>query len=208
MLFTRWCSCLWLHWKNVYSLDEISGFVAWYSTKFVACPHLLEIFCSLLRDTLEIRPILPHTWHCSILKRHFEALCIPPQWWHSGACDLRFTLRVCVAFLFALPCLAQLACILGHVNWTVRTGHLYLLVAISYALANINAFPANNLCWVCVLCNPDTNLSLNMWPDLPKPDKWRIFGNPDFCISEFYIPKALFCSNTNAVLQILFELQG
>ena len=30
----------------------------------------------------------------------------------------------------------------------------------------------------------------------------------NFCISEFYIPKALFCSNSNAVLQILFELQG
>ena len=34
------------------------------------------------------------------------------------------------------------------------------------------------------------------------------FGNPDFCISEFCVPKALFCSNTNGVLQILFELQG
>ena len=27
-------------------------------------------------------------------------------------------------------------------------------------------------------------------------------------IFEFYIPKVLFCSNTNGVLQILFELQG
>ena len=27
-------------------------------------------------------------------------------------------------------------------------------------------------------------------------------------VSSSYIPKALFCSNTNAVLQILFELQG
>ena len=36
----------------------------------------------------------------------------------------------------------------------------------------------------------------------------HIFGNPEFCTSEFYIPKALFYSNTNAVLQILFELQG
>ena len=34
------------------------------------------------------------------------------------------------------------------------------------------------------------------------------FRNPDFCINEFHIPKALFCSNINAVLQILFELQG
>ena len=34
------------------------------------------------------------------------------------------------------------------------------------------------------------------------------FGNPDFCISEFFISKALFCSNNNAVLQVLFELQG
>ena len=33
-------------------------------------------------------------------------------------------------------------------------------------------------------------------------------GNPDFCITEFCIPKALFCSNINAVLQIHFELQG
>ena len=27
-----------------------------------------------------------------------------------------------------------------------------------------------------------------------------------FCISEFYIPETSFCSNTNAVLQILFKL--
>ena len=32
------------------------------------------------------------------------------------------------------------------------------------------------------------------------------FWNPDFCISEFHIPKALFCSNINAVLRIVFEL--
>ena len=34
------------------------------------------------------------------------------------------------------------------------------------------------------------------------------FGNPDFYFSEFHVPKALFCSNINAVLQIDFELQG
>ena len=33
------------------------------------------------------------------------------------------------------------------------------------------------------------------------------FGNPDFCINEFHIPKALFCININAVLQILFKLR-
>ena len=27
-------------------------------------------------------------------------------------------------------------------------------------------------------------------------------------IGEFYIPKALFCTNINGVLQILFKLQG
>ena len=47
-----------------------------------------------------------------------------------------------------------------------------------------------------------------LWSDLQKPNITMHFGNPDFCITEFYIPKALFCSNTNAVLQILFELQG
>ena len=34
------------------------------------------------------------------------------------------------------------------------------------------------------------------------------FGKPDFYIAEFYIPNALFCGDTNAVLQIVFELQG
>ena len=34
------------------------------------------------------------------------------------------------------------------------------------------------------------------------------FGCPDFCINEFHIPKDLFCSNINAELQILFNLQG
>ena len=34
------------------------------------------------------------------------------------------------------------------------------------------------------------------------------FIKPDFCISEFYIPKALFCSSINVVLQIFFELQA
>ena len=33
------------------------------------------------------------------------------------------------------------------------------------------------------------------------------FGNPDFCINEFHIPKALLCININAVLQILFKLR-
>ena len=41
-----------------------------------------------------------------------------------------------------------------------------------------------------------------------KPDIMMHFLNPDFCISEFYIPKALFYSNINVVLQIVFELQG
>ena len=34
------------------------------------------------------------------------------------------------------------------------------------------------------------------------------FGIPDFCINEFHVPKALFCSNINAVLLIVYELQG
>ena len=33
-----------------------------------------------------------------------------------------------------------------------------------------------------------------------------IFENPDYCISEIHILKALFCSNINTVLQIVFEL--
>ena len=33
------------------------------------------------------------------------------------------------------------------------------------------------------------------------------FGNPNFGIKEFNIPKALFCSNINAVLQILKATQ-
>ena len=47
-----------------------------------------------------------------------------------------------------------------------------------------------------------------LWPDLQKPDIMTHFGNPDFCMNEFHKPKALFCSNINAILQILFELQG
>ena len=31
---------------------------------------------------------------------------------------------------------------------------------------------------------------------------------PDFCIGELHMSKALFCSNINAVLQRVFELQG
>ena len=46
-----------------------------------------------------------------------------------------------------------------------------------------------------------------MWPGLQKPKIMIHFRNPDFCYSEFHIPKALFCSNINAVLQIVFELQ-
>ena len=41
-----------------------------------------------------------------------------------------------------------------------------------------------------------------------KPDIITHFGNPTFYISEFYIPKPLFCSNINAVLQIVFKSQG
>ena len=46
----------------------------------------------------------------------------------------------------------------------------------------------------------DSEFATLLWPDLPKPDIMTHFGNWDFCISEFYIPKALFCSNINAVL--------
>ena len=35
-----------------------------------------------------------------------------------------------------------------------------------------------------------------------------IFGNPKFCISEFYVAKSLVCCNVNAVLPIAYELQG
>ena len=38
--------------------------------------------------------------------------------------------------------------------------------------------------------------------------KMMHFGSSGLCISEFHIPKALFCSNVYAVLQIAFELQG
>ena len=34
------------------------------------------------------------------------------------------------------------------------------------------------------------------------------YGNPIFYIIEFHTPKAFFCSNINAHLQIFFELQG
>ena len=41
-----------------------------------------------------------------------------------------------------------------------------------------------------------------------KANTMTYYENPDFCIIEFHIPEALFCSNINAVLQILFKLQG
>ena len=43
---------------------------------------------------------------------------------------------------------------------------------------------------------------------LCKTNIMKHFGNLDFCISEFHIPKALFCGNINVVLYIIFELQG
>ena len=39
-----------------------------------------------------------------------------------------------------------------------------------------------------------------------KNTVWPEFAKPYFCISEFYIPKAWFCSNTNAVLQNSFRV--
>ena len=46
-------------------------------------------------------------------------------------------------------------------------------------------------------------LITKMWPDLQKPDIMMHYGNPYFCISMFYIPKALFSSNIiNVVLQV------
>ena len=44
-----------------------------------------------------------------------------------------------------------------------------------------------------------------MWLDLQKPDIKMHFGNPDFCISMLYVPKALLCSNIYAVFQIVFK---
>ena len=41
---------------------------------------------------------------------------------------------------------------------------------------------------------------------MQKPDVVTDFWNPDFCISKSHVPKALFHSNTNIVLQIVFEL--
>ena len=32
------------------------------------------------------------------------------------------------------------------------------------------------------------------------------FGSPDFCISEFYVPKALFVSNIIDAMQTIYEL--
>ena len=55
--------------KSMYLLfGKISGYVAWFSTKFVACPCPLEVFCIILWYPLEMWSILPYTWHCSVLK--------------------------------------------------------------------------------------------------------------------------------------------
>ena len=43
---------------------------------------------------------------------------------------------------------------------------------------------------------------------IKKENTMTHFEGPDFCIVEFHIPKALFCSNINAALRILFKLQG
>ena len=45
-------------------------------------------------------------------------------------------------------------------------------------------------------------------PNLQKPGIMMHFWNSDFCISEFHVPKDLFCSSINAVLLIVNELQG
>ena len=95
------------------------------------------------------------------------------QWWHRGACELWTPLRVCVELLFPLPCcgsasLCTDACELDCKDWTSLSAS-FIVCGISYALANVNAFSANNLCWVYVLCNPDTNLLLNIsLTDSPK----------------------------------------
>ena len=61
------------------------------------------------------------------------------------------------------------------------------------------------ICYVTTnLCdkNPICNLICE------NPTYWCIFENPDFHINEFHISKALFYSNMNAVLQLVFELPG
>ena len=50
-----------------------------------------------------------------------------------------------------------------------------------------------------------TYVCINMWPDLRKPDIMTHFWKS---MNELYKPKALFYSNINAILQIVFELQG
>ena len=54
------------------------------------------------------------------------------------------------------------------------------------------------------------NVGAKMWSNLQKRDVITHFADPDFCIIEFhiYVPKALFYTTINAVLQIIFESQG
>ena len=52
-------------------------------------------------------------------------------------------------------------CGLDCKDWTSLSASS-IACAISCALANVNAFSASNLCWMSVLCNPDTNLSRYM----------------------------------------------
>ena len=48
----------------------------------------------------------------------------------------------------------------------------------------------------------------SLWPVRTWLKACRFLGNSDFYISKFHMPKALFCSNINAVLQKAYELQG
>ena len=52
-------------------------------------------------------------------------------------------------------------CGLDCKDWTSLSASS-IACALSCALAKVNGFSASSLCWMCVLCNPDTNLSHNM----------------------------------------------
>ena len=66
-----------------------------------------------------------------------------------------------------------------------------------------------NIGWPCETINYIVVKYLtHMGPDLQKFNIMTHFWKSRVCINKFHMPKVMFCSNINVVLQMVFELQG
>ena len=81
-----------------------------------------------------------------------------------------------------------------------------LLLATPYyfTVAAVNELGRGPFSQQSLITTNSTSKSYTTVPDLQKPDIMTNFWKSDFCISEFYIPKALFYSNINVLLQTIF----